>query len=242
MEIRTVLTHSELSDERLASDIAVVIDVLRATTTLLSALMAEPAAIAPVKTVAEAFELKESLSNERVLLCGERSGKLIPGFDMGNSPSEYKREKVVEATIIYASTNGSIAMKKARQLCDRVLLASFNNLSAVVDAVIHLSPKRLLLVCSGKEGHPSLEDTACGGEFIRRLAEKVNIDPEDDTTEMAVALVSKIGNPAGTVFYSEHGRYLASLGFENDLETASRLDITELVPELAGDKIIPSKE
>ena len=192
--------------------------------------------------VAEAFALKERLSGERVLLCGERSGKLIPGFDIGNSPSEYKREKVAEATIIYASTNGSVAMKKARQLCDKVLLASFNNLSAVVDAAIHLRPERLLLVCSGKEEHPSLEDTACGGEFIRRLAEKVNIDPEDDTTEMAAALVSKIGNPAGTVFYSEHGRYLASLGFESDLDIASHIDNTKLVPTLTGDKITLYKE
>ncbi|MCD6123553.1 2-phosphosulfolactate phosphatase, partial [bacterium] len=153
MEVITSLVPYQVGDfpcQRF--DVVAIIDVLRATTTLLFAVKAEAKRIIPVATVDEAFEIKYELTSENVLLCGERGGKIVPGFDLGNSPLEYTPERVKGKTLIYASTNGSVLMRRAESLSDKIFLVSLRNIMAAADRIVSAAPKRMLIACAGKEG------------------------------------------------------------------------------------------
>ncbi|MCD6417249.1 2-phosphosulfolactate phosphatase [bacterium] len=222
-------------------DIAVVIDVLRATTTLLFALKSGARRIIPAASIDEAFSIAEKMSNfEDVILCGERNGRKIKGFHLGNSPLEYSSEKVGGRTLIYASTNGSVAMKMIEDIADDVILASIRNISAAAKFIADKNPKNLLIVCAGKEGRISLEDTYCAGMLIEKLASYLKMDSADDETTLARMTYHYFGDDVEKMFsQADHARYLAEeLGFEKDVELASQIDADSIVPKFIGGKII----
>ena len=147
--------------------VAVVVDVLRATTTLTVALANGAARCVPVLDPEEARALKQR--DPEVLLCGERQGRTIPGFDLGNSPLEYTPDRVAGRTLVFASTNGSRALRYAEGADERVA-GAFVNAGAVVERLSGAA--HVALVCAGALGHPALEDLGCAGWIARRLAER----------------------------------------------------------------------
>lgn len=217
-------------------DVAVVIDVLRATTTLLFAVSAGAKEIIPAASIAHARRIKKLLGEKSALLCGERKGKKIPGFDLGNSPSEYSVNKVKDKTLIYASTNGSASMLFAQNIATKVILASLRNLDAVVKYIKEIEPNNVALVCSGKEGSPSLEDAYCAGILLNRLegAEFCN-----DECYFVLSLARHFKGDAYSVLKkSSHGKYLIEqLGFIEDVELASQLDVDNIVPVLKDGRV-----
>lgn len=200
---------------------AVIIDVLRATTTLTVAIGNGARAVVPCATPDEALALRARRPG--TLACGEREGRIVPGFDLGNSPFEYPRERVEGRTLAFASTNGSQAMLAARDVRRRVL-AAFHNASAVVEAVSRESD--VTIVCAGKLGGFSYEDAGCAGLLVARLAQRGAI------AENAAARFSRSLAPANAaearalVEGSAHARFLASLGesFARDVDVCARLD------------------
>lgn len=220
-------------------DVAIVIDVLRATTTILFAISAGAKRIIPVRTVADAFLLAQNLAAEKPLLCGERNGKKLPGFHLGNSPSEYTPHIVQGHTIIYASTNGSVAMKLVEQVSRRTILASIRNLSAVVRFIMDMEPRNLLLACAGKEGRTSMEDAYCAGLLFERIASSCGAVPADDSTNIARLIYERFGDDVSQALRSSvHGRYLSEeLGLWDDLTAASEIDADEIIPELKNGEI-----
>jgi len=143
---------------------AIIIDVLRATTTLTVALMNGARGVVPTGTPEEALALRKA--RPETLACGERDGRMVPGFDLGNSPFEYTRERVAGRWLAFASTNGSLAMLAARHTRRRVP-AGFVNARAVVERV--RGEREIAIVCAGKLGGFSLEDAACAGLLVARL-------------------------------------------------------------------------
>src|SRR5439155_26101311 len=127
-------------------------DVLRASTTLSWARANGAAGIEPFADTAAALAFRDA--HPGALACGEREGRIVPGFDLGNSPSEYTRGRVAGRTLAFASTNGSRAMLAASR-CRRRLLGSFAALSAVVQALA--SERAIWLVCAGKLGSFAIE-------------------------------------------------------------------------------------
>jgi len=201
--------------------VAAVIDVLRATTTLTVALSHGAVRVIPAGTVEEAFAARRGQSD--ALLCGERDGRKIRGFDLGNSPLEYTPEIVGGRPLIFASTNGSQALKLAARAGRRVL-AAFVNASAAVESLARAT--EVWLVAAGKLGRFSLEDAACAGWLIRALSQR-GFAAEGSAARLALAVAPN--DPAGirsTLEGCSHGRYLVSLGgaFARDLEFCSRLD------------------
>ena len=158
-----------------AGGIAIVIDVLRATTTLTVALAAGASRVTPAGTPEEAFALAKK--SPGALLCGERGGVKIPGFALGNSPFEYGADVVKGRELIFASTNGSRAMIAARK-ARRTVIAAFVNATAVFRHVMKTQAMirsvggnaPVTLVCAGKEGRFSLEDAALSGWLAAGLA------------------------------------------------------------------------
>ena len=214
----------------------VVVDVLRSSTTIAWALRNGAAKVIPVETVEEATRLAQTLDAKTRLLCGERDGRKVGGFDLGNSPREYTRERVEGKTLVFASSNASPLM--AGVLAGHAQrLAGYVNLTAVVDS-LRRDDGDVAIVCAGRIGRFSLEDTACAGALVRRLAGHAAGIALNDAAEMAAEYDRSHGvDPEGILRRSEHGRYLIGLGFEEDLPVCAAVDQVPLVPILRDGRI-----
>ena len=137
----------------------VVIDVLRASTTIAAALSNGAKEIIPVATIEAAVKISGNLFGDVTLLGGERHGKAIPGFHLGNSPAEYSEERVRGKSIIFSTTNGALALAKARYARE-LLVCGFVNISTVVD-FFRAQPHDFIILCSGNNGMLSMEDSVC---------------------------------------------------------------------------------
>lgn len=200
---------------------AAAIDVLRATTTLGWARARGAARIEPFADPAAALAFRDA--HPGTLACGERDGRIVPGFDLGNSPAEFVRERVSGRTLAFASTNGSRALLAATR-CHRRWLASFANLSAAVDAIA--AEPDLWLVCAGKLGRFALEDAACAGTIAARLVAR-GASLTNEAARLAATLAcTSASEVRALVTGSDHARWLASLGdaFIADVRECATLD------------------
>ena len=142
MRLDVSFNAAQLDELQLRDKNVVVIDVLRASTTVAVALANGAREIIPVSTIESAVKISGSLFGEVTLRGGERNGKMIEGFNLGNSPAEYTEGTVRGKSIIFCTTNGSVAMFKSR-FARRLLVGSFVNLSAVVEAMLRMAGLRL---------------------------------------------------------------------------------------------------
>ena len=160
MRIETFLSSAEAEDGQFANTTVVVIDVIRATSTIVAALAAGARAVYPTLSSEEAIRLANSLGRHNTLLCGERRGLMIEGFDLGNSPAEFTPDRVSDISLVMTTTNGTRAFLAA-EAADRVIVAALMNLSAVAAAVSE--SEQVAFICAGKEGRFSLDDAVCAG-------------------------------------------------------------------------------
>ena len=230
------LTPSEAERAPLDGRQIVIIDVLRSCTSIAVALSNGAAKIIPVATVEGAARLASTLDAKSRLLCGERDGRKVSGFDLGNSPREYARERVEGATLIFASTNASPLMAGLLEGREQLLLAYVN-----VGAVAQASRRKgedVAIVCAGKHKRFALEDAACAGALIRRLANGGDPVAWNDAAEMAAEYDRMHGDdPEAILKRSEHGQDLVALGFEEDLPFCARVDSVPVVPVLREGRI-----
>ena len=200
---------------------AAAIDVLRATTSLTCARANGAARIVPFSDTALALAFREQ--HPGTLACGERDGRIVPGFDLGNSPSEYTAARMSGKTLAFASTNGSRALLAAAR-CRHRWLASFASLSAVVEV---LAPESdVWLVCAGKLGSFALEDAACAGSIAARLAARGASLANEAATFAASLACATADDVRALVEGSDHGRWLTGLGadFAADVAMCATLD------------------
>ena len=231
MRIDVFYTVAEAEEAGVGAGLtAVVIDVLRATTTIVAALAAGARAIYPTASPEEAIKLAQSLGRDDTLLCGERRGLKVEGYDLGNSPREFTPDVVGGKRLVMSTTNGTRALQAAHT-ADRVLVASFLNLGAVADALADSG--RVAVVCAGREDLFSLDDAVCAGALLRRL-EQVGEAPVEtnDAGRAAMALASTTRVDASFLAETDAGRALAEIGLEDDLEACARVDRHGIVPEM----------
>lgn len=229
MRVEVRFTIPEAASVDLAGATAVVVDVLRATTTLTTALSRGARAVFPAASTEDALRLAQSLGREDTLLCGERKGLRIEGYDLGNSPREYTRETVEGKRLIMNTTNGTRAFLAAED-ADAVVALSFLNLGAVASEV--RDRERLLILCAGREDTFALEDAVCAGLLLERLREDgVEVDP-DDGARAALSLVR--GHEVSEAFLAstQAGKALLAAGLGEDLEWCARLDALTVVPAM----------
>ena len=226
---------------RLRDKIVVVIDVLRASTTITYAMQAGAREIIPVASVEQAMKIVGNLHSTSTILCGERGGKRIEGFQLGNSPFEYTPEAVKGKALILTTTNGALALTKAKY-ARQCFVSSFVNLSATVEALATIegiAREHLIILCSGHEEEFSLEDATCAGMLITRLQARFGVAPSptvdhlSDSARAALSVSRQYGSDIyRTLIESDHGRNLIELGFEADILAASQIDSVPLVPVL----------
>jgi 2-phosphosulfolactate phosphatase len=238
----------DLVDEaELAGATVVVIDVLRATTTITYALAAGAREVVPCLEIEDARQVARRFQGGEVLLGGERGGVKIEGFDLGNSPEEYSPEAVRGRSIAFTTTNGTRAMLRCRQ-AKRVLVGAIVNLSAVANAMVR--DENIHLVCAGTEGEVSFEDTLVAGW----LAHRRWVAEEDLQLNDSAHLANRVFRwllslqQASTRNVPERklqdfetiavlatgigGRNVVSLGRAVDLRAAGQIDKFDFVPEL----------
>lgn len=234
MRIETLFTPNEIDEAAVKGKTVAIVDVLRACTTIAHALTSGCDRIIPVESVEAATNLTASLDKKVTLLGGEKEGRRIDGFNLGNSPLEYTPELVKGKTIIMATTNGTKAMWKS-QAAKEILIASFVNASAVVDHV-RKTGGSVTLVCAGKQGRFAMEDAACAGMLIDRLADD-EVDLSDGATAARALYRMHQESIERLLRECEHGRYLASIGFEGDIEVCSRVDSLKILPVVKEGRI-----
>lgn len=238
LKIDLILKAGEIKKEALAGKTAIVLDILRATSTIVTAMARGCHQMEPVETVQEAL----SVAQERpeVILGGERESILIPGFHLGNSPLEFTREKVTGKVVVLTTTNGTRAIRRAAVGSLEVLIGSMLNAGAVAREVLGTG-RDIIFVCAGTRGQFSLEDMVAAGFIIKEL---YNLSDENTVflgSDLAVA-AWRLGefythNPLQAMYDSLHGQKLACMGLAVDMEWCSRLNHYDIVPVYQGGNI-----
>ncbi len=225
MKIDVCFSPHEYQNDLYKDYTVVVIDVLRATTCIATAFANGCRTILPVETIEEAFNKKEQQYPE-ALLAGERQGLLIPGFNMGNSPSEYKRELINGKTIIMTTTNGTIALKRAGE-AGQIYTAAFVNAMAVC-LKLKERLRNTVILCAGTEGRFSFEDALCAGLLSDRLSDIAVL--ADKALAVQAMYRGVRANLTNKVMASTHARYLTQIGFSEDIDMCLEHDLYAVTP------------
>lgn len=227
-----------VSPAALAGRTVVVVDVLRATTTICHALAAGAKSVVPCLEIDEARAKAQELGRAQVVLGGERRGLKIEGFDLGNAPTEYTAASVGGKNVVFTTTNGTRAMRHAAQ-AGEILIGAFANLSAVVGVL--LGNDEVDLVCAGTGGAITAEDALFAGAVVERLTSTTiggtrhapDLNDQALLARDAWRTVEGSGTALSIVLRDcQGGRNLIAEGFDADIDTAARIDTFDFVPRL----------
>lgn len=232
MRLDVYLTPAEIVPGDVAERTVVVVDVLRATTTIVEALAAGAKGLFPVGSIEEALRLANTLGRDDVLLCGERKCLPIEGFDLGNSPGDFTPERVAGKILVMSTTNGTSAIMGAPGAA-RVIVGSWLNAGAVVDELVR-SGAEPVIVCAGRDRQFGLEDATLAG---RIASDVMAARPEaewqaNDGALAAMALVRAYADPAALFPLTLAGQAIVAAGLGEDLAFCAQTDRHEAVPVL----------
>ncbi len=215
----------------LKGGISVVIDVLRASTTIVECLANGARAVIPAASIEQALSRAKEREEQTYLLGGERQGQRIPGFDLGNSPLEYTRERISGKDILFTTTNGTKALLWSAQ-AETILVASLTNRAAMLDR-LRKETRPIFFLCAGTNGCLTAEDILLAGFLAKQLHQPT--DPLDVETGMAIDFAERNGQSAETILStlrnSRGGQNLMRIHGEQDLLFAAQCDIRTVIPQ-----------
>jgi len=233
MKLDVVYSPLGLLPGQAAGRTVFVVDVLRATTTACAALHHGARAILPTDSTEEALRLAQTIGGDDVVLCGERGGRPIPGFDLGNSPREMTPAAVRGRTLVMTTTNGTPALL-ATQGATTVYLAAAVNLTTAAAAAAEALDARgeLLVLCAGRERAFALDDAYTAGRLLRAALGGLRIRKGmNDAAIATLDLVKRYGDDWERPFrQSRGGADLAAIGYADDLADAARQDAYPVLP------------
>jgi len=238
MKIDVYFTPLGLNAGDLSGRGVVVIDVLRATSTIVTALAAGAKAVVPAATSEEAVRLTANLERDGIVLAGERRMLKIEGFGLGNSPREMTPEAVGGKTVFLSTTNGTPALVVA-QGGDPVLVAAALNFSAVAERAHAVFAQRgeLVIVCAGREKQFALEDAYTAGRLIKAVKKGVRKLELNDAAQVALDLAAQQGGWRDAFAASDAARQLADAGLADDVTFCAQPDRVAVVPVYADRRI-----
>lgn len=242
MNINVISTAQQAQGIDFSGKIAVVIDVLRATSVITTALENGAREVVPVKTIEETQHLFAQMGAEATLRGGERHAVKIEGFDCGNSPLEYKKKVVEGKTLVLTTTNGTCAINNVKG-ADEVVLACFRNAEAVAKHVLGRLPNPLdphrrenhgsrdvMIVCAGTEGRFSLDDGLCAGMLIDLLKRQTEVEVDDMGLLLNHYYNEHKTNLFGALSGCYHLKRLFTLGFYDDIKFCLEQNSSTTVP------------
>jgi 2-phosphosulfolactate phosphatase len=231
-KLEVCFTPSLLPLYDIENSIVVVIDIFRATSSICYGIANGASAIIPVGTVEECASNKDGVC----LLAAERDGKVVEGFDFGNSPFSYTPEKVKGKTIVLTTTNGTYAIQESKAKAYQIIVGSFLNLEAVTN-YLKSQDKNILLLCAGWKNKFNLEDTLFAGA-VSHLLSKEGYE-QDDSSYAAEDLYLQAKNDlANYTAKASHGKRMQKLNLLEDIKFCLQQNLTDSIPVLVGNKLV----
>jgi 2-phosphosulfolactate phosphatase len=227
IDIELVAQDASKASEK--GDIIIVLDLLRATTSIITALANSARSVTPVQTIKKALELKKE--HPDYILVGERNSVKPQGFNFGNSPLSLTAENVRNKNLVMTTTNGTKALIQSHG-AKWVLIGAFLNADAVAKKSFEIASKNktgISFVLAGEENHFALEDFICAGAIIQRLS-KNDVELSDKTLGALLAFNSAKQNLLRNICKSKHAQDLLKNGFGKDIEFACQLGLYDVVP------------
>lgn len=230
--IEVCLTPALLDLYTIENSIVVVIDILRATSSITYGIDNGAEAIIPVAQVEDCL----AYADKGYLLAAERNGEVVEGYDFGNSPFSYTTEKVKGKTIVLTTTNGTKAMHMAQERAHQVVVGSFLNLTSLCEW-LKVQDKDVLLLCAGWKDKFNLEDTLFAGAVVNTLRKDfVHFDDACVAAEDMYLLAKD--DLRGYLKKSSHNHRLEQLNIEEDVKFCLKLDICKAIPVLIKERLI----
>jgi len=225
-------TPNQVKPIETAGRLVVIVDVLRASTTVATALGNGARTVIPVEGADEVISRSREFARSKILLAGEQKMYPIAGFDIGNSPQAFTPAVVEGKTILITTTNGTKTLMGVQNARD-IVIASYVNFSAVL-VMMKLAASSntdIAIICAGEEGSFTLEDAACAGRYVRAIPKKADSVVANDAAAASVLIEKRYGDNIAKVFKeSSHGQALQSAGFGDDLTAAAEVDSYPVVP------------
>ena len=238
MRIDVYFTPLGPKEGDLAGRGVIVIDVLRATTTIVTALANGAKAVVPAATSEEAVRLTANLEKNGYLLAGERRSLKIEGFQLGNSPREMTADAVRGKTIYLATTNGTPALVSTQGAELVMIAAAANFKAAVARAKAHFDARgEIAIVCAGRDRQFALEDAYTAGRLVKALKKGVKKVVLNDAAEVALALTTMYDDWADALEGTAAARQLEEAELADDIAFSAKQDRFDTVPIYAERRI-----
>jgi len=229
--IDVVFRHNDVNEEIVQGKIAVIIDVLRATSVMTTAFANGALSIRTVPDLEGVFMLKRQ--EPEVILAGERNAEIVDGFDFGNSPLDMTKDNISGKHIVMSTANGSKAVAAA-QKADKIWIAAILNLQAVADLLLD-EVSDIVVICSGTLGRFSLDDCWAGGMLVNKLLKKEAFQLSDSAQMLALSTQQDL-TPQNALKDCYHLNLLLSKGRQQDIDYCLSPDILKVVPKWNGDR------
>ncbi len=237
MNVEVFLTASSATEEDLKGKSVIVVDVLRACSTIVTALNHGARAVIPVADMAEASRISAHMGTTTSLLGGERGGTKIEGYALGNSPEEYAPEAVQGKTVVLTTSNGTRAVTQARGAAE-IAIGCFLNVSKVIEFAWK-AEHDVVLLCAGSDDRVSLEDILCAGLILNQLWADTHHRERSDAAHIALSLYAYDKDDlTNALTRSNHAQRLIELGFEEDVRYCARVDALPLLPVYRDSRLV----
>ncbi len=228
-------------EEQFDKSLVLMIDVLRASSTICAAIYNGASEVIPIESIDKAVQIYSSLSKDKRFLGGERNGLKPSGFDGGNSPSEYTLENIKGKIIVLTTTNGTHIFQKAKDASAKVIVG-FVNISEVIQFVKKYCDEneinQISILCAGNNGRISYEDTLCSGAIIEKLTPLFNDLILTDSSNLAKNLYNIHKDNINEFIYTlDHSKHLKEIGLGEDIEICISTDKYPVVPIIIGNSI-----
>lgn len=236
MKIDIIISADDIIESKLENKIAVVIDMFRATSVIVTALNNGCEEVIPFLTIEETLESSEELNREEYILGGERRAVKIDGFDLSNSPLEYIKEVVEDKKVLITTTNGTRTLTKSNS-AKRIIIAAMINAKAVADKLLEIN-EDVVIINAGTNGNFSMDDYICSGYIINEM---LKVDNQIELTDISKTANMIYENNSDIISYvkeATHYSVMKSLELDNDIEYCIKKSIVNNVPEYKDGKIV----
>lgn len=231
-QIDVCLSPELLNLYELKGQLVVVIDILRATSCMVTALAQGVERIQPVATLDQC----QQLGKRGYLTAAERGGEQVEGFDLGNSPRAYLNRAYAGKKVAITTTNGTLAITKSASFAKQVLIGSFLNMTALAD-YLRQQPEDVVLLCAGWKGKVNMEDTLFAGALVSLLED--THEPCCDSPLAVKTLYRAVKDDLfGYLMQASHARRLAKFGVEDDIRFCLEADQYTVIPVLKGEELV----
>ncbi|MBE6047213.1 MAG: 2-phosphosulfolactate phosphatase [Clostridium sp.] len=236
MNIDVIISADYIREDLIKDKTVVVIDMLRATSVITTAIMNGCKEVIPTLTVEEAFEKRDEIGKENCILGGERKAIKIEGFDLSNSPLEYTEEKIKNKTIVLSTTNGTRTLTSCLS-AKTIYVGSVLNAAAIAERLVEEN-KDVVIVNSGSNGQFSMDDYICTGFILKELTSLTTKVYLSDIAKASLKAYESYPDITSYIKDARHYGVMVNLNLQKDLKYCVQKNITKEVPKYIDGHII----